>query len=106
MFRRRGQLRIAHHHERLRHHETDAGRPRLTGLRNSLPAERRMVANVVGRVAVRHLPDNVAAIEIDRGDRAVWRLENRDPVDRQSATAAATTCSCAAAGWCTSAGCT
>ena len=36
-----------------------------------------MIADVIRRVAVRHLPDDLAAIEIDRGDRAVGRLEDR-----------------------------
>ena len=40
--------------------------PGLPGLRNVHAAQRRMVADVVRRVAVRHLPHQLAAIEVDR----------------------------------------
>src|SRR5260221_3318506 len=77
MFGRRRQLRIAHHDERLRHHQTDAAGGYLARLWNVHAAQRWMIADVVRRVAVRHLPDDVAAIEIEGGDRAVRRLHDR-----------------------------
>ena len=87
MLRRRRDLRIAHHDERLRHHQADAAGAGLAGLRNVQALQRRMVAHVVRRVAVRHLPDDLAAIEIDRGDRSVRRLEDRQAVDGEPAAA-------------------
>ena len=44
------------------------------------PFERRVVADVVRRVAVRRLPQQVAAIEIDSGDQPVRRLDERQPL--------------------------
>ena len=60
----RRHLRIADDDQRLRHQQADAAA--LTRLRDVQPLERRMIADVVRRVAVRHLPQQLAAIEIDR----------------------------------------
>src|SRR5262245_54170255 len=66
MRRRRRDLRIAHDDECLGDHQADAGGPRLSGFRDVDALQRSVIANVVGRVAVRHLPRDVAAIEVDR----------------------------------------
>ena len=55
----------------------------LTGLRNVQTLQRRMIADVVRRVAVRHLPGDLAAIQVDRRDGAVRRLENRQALDER-----------------------
>ena len=44
--------------------------------------QRRMIADAVGRLAVRDLPDDLAAIEVDRGDAAVRRLQERQALRR------------------------
>ena len=51
--------------------------PRLSGLRDRHPLQRRMVAHRVRRVAVRHLPHQLALVEIDRRQHAVRRLHER-----------------------------
>src|SRR5256885_9115147 len=56
----------------------------LARLRNRQPFERRMIADVVRRVAVRHLPENLAAIEIDGGDRAERRRSEEHTSELQS----------------------
>ena len=43
-----------------------------------------MVANVVGGVAVRHLPHELAAIEIDRRQHAVRRFHDRQSLHREA----------------------
>ena len=73
--------RIADDHQRLRDQRAD--RARLTGARNRQSFQRRMIADAVGRLAVRDLPDDLAAIEIDRGDAAVRRLQERQPLRRR-----------------------
>ena len=40
-----------------------------------------MIADVVGRLAVRHLPDHLASIEVDRRQQSVRRLHERQPID-------------------------
>ena len=60
----------------------------LAGLRNVHALQRGMIAHVVRRVAVRHLPHQLAAIEIDRGEHAVRRLHDRQPLHGQAALAA------------------
>ena len=45
------------------------------GARNGQALERRMIADVVRRLAVRDLPDDLALVQIDRGDAAVGRLQ-------------------------------
>ncbi len=94
-------LRLAGHEQRLRHQRADdAG---LSGSRNLQPFQRRVVADVVRRVAVRDLPQDLAAIEADRRDAAVGRLDDRQALDRQPGTAALTTATAARAasgGWC------
>ena len=61
--------------------------------------ERRMVLDVVGRVAVRDLPGERALVQIERGDASVRRLDERQPLHRQVAAAfAAAATATAAAG--------
>src|SRR4030095_4787748 len=55
----------------------------LTGLRNRQPLERGMIADIVRRVAVRSLPEQFAAIEIDGGNQAVRRFHERQPLHVQ-----------------------
>ena len=43
-----------------------------------------MVADVVGRVAVRRLPHDFAAIEIDRREQTVGRLDDRQALHVQA----------------------
>ena len=47
--------------------------------------ERGMFLDVVGRLAVRDLPADLALVEIDRADPAVRRLAERKPSDAQAA---------------------
>ena len=42
-----------------------------------------MVADVVRRLAMRDLPEDLAAAHVDRADRAVRRLEQRQPFDAE-----------------------
>ena len=49
------------------------------------PFQRRMIAHAVRRVAVRHLPQQFAAIELDGGEHAVRRLHDRQPLHREPA---------------------
>ena len=42
-----------------------------------------MILDGVRRLAVRHLPEDVAGVEIDRADAAVRRLDERQPLNRQ-----------------------
>ena len=51
--------------------------PGLPGARNGQPFERRVVADVVRRFAVRDLPEDLALVQIDRADARVRRLEQR-----------------------------
>ena len=80
---RRGRLGIAHHDERSRDHQPDTRRARLTGLRNVQAFKSRVVSDVIRRVAVRHLPDNLATIKIDRSESAVRRLHHRQSLDAE-----------------------
>ena len=66
MFRRRRDLRVSHDDERLRHEQPDALRAQLSRLRHIDSFERGMIPYVVRRVAMRRLPHQLAAIEIDR----------------------------------------
>jgi len=79
--RHRRRERISGDHERFRHERADGAR--LTGPRNRQPFQRRMIADAVGRFSVRHLPDELAAIEIDRRDASVRRLQQRQTLRRR-----------------------
>jgi hypothetical protein len=61
----------------------------LSRLRDVHPRERRRVADVVRRVAVRHLPLQLTLVEIDRREHAVRRLYDRQTLDLQTATTTA-----------------
>src|SRR5262249_14650531 len=87
MIRGRRHLRIAEDDERLRHHQSNA--PLLTGLRDVEPAKRRMITNLVRRVAMRHLPHQVATIQIECREDAVRRLHDRQALHIESAATAA-----------------
>ena len=58
-------------------------RARLPGSRNGQPFERRVIPDVVRRFAVGDLPHELALVQIDRGDPAVRRLHQRQPLDAQ-----------------------
>ena len=65
----RRNLRLSGDHERLRDQRADdAG---LAGARDVDPFERRVIPDVVGRVAVRDLPDDLAFIQAEGADAAV-----------------------------------
>src|SRR5438067_2043767 len=49
-----------------------------------------MIADVVRSLAVRNLPGDVALVQIDRGDASVGRLDDRETLDAQAASAALT----------------
>ena len=48
-----------------------------------------MILDVVGRLAVRDLPDEVALVHVERRDAAVRRLDERQPLHREPAGPAA-----------------
>ena len=48
-----------------------------------------MAADGVGRIAVRHAPLDRAFLEIDRGEHAVWRLDDGESLDGKAAFTAA-----------------
>ena len=48
-----------------------------------------MIADAVGRFAMRDLPDDLAFVQIDRRDAAVRRLDERQPLDEQAVPALA-----------------
>ena len=62
---------------------------RLAGVGNVHALQSGMIANRIGRLAIRHLPLDVAAIEIDRRDYRVRRLHDRKPLHGQAPTAGA-----------------
>ena len=55
--------------------------------RNVDALERRMVLDRVGRLAVRDLPDDLALVQIDRGDASPWRFDERQSLHGQPAAA-------------------
>src|SRR5262249_31663125 len=73
----------SHDGERLGHKQTDAGSLSLPGLGNVDAFECCVIANVVGRVAVRRLPFQLALVEIDGCEHAVRRLRNGYSIDGQ-----------------------
>ena len=82
---RRGRNRaIPGDHQRLGHQGPDLI-ARLPGARDVQPLQRRIVADEVGRLPGRDLPDDVAAIQVDGADRGVGRLQQRQAVHRQAA---------------------
>src|SRR5215510_31283 len=92
-------LRLAGNHERLGHQRADdAG---LTGPRDLDAFEGRVIPDVVGRVAVRDLPDDLAFIQAEGSYAAVRWLRERQTLNVEAAaalaSAAATTRRAAAA---------
>src|SRR5688572_2941843 len=63
--------------QRLGNQHADAAA--LPGLRDRETLELRVVADVVGRVAVRHLPLQVALGQVDRSQDTIGRLDHRQP---------------------------
>src|SRR5436309_2221031 len=60
-----------------------------------------VIADVVGRVAVRHLPHQLALVEVHGGYDTVRRLDDRQPLrtrPAEAASATATGCCCARSG--------
>src|ERR1700730_4114868 len=47
-----------------------------------------MIADAVGGLAVRDLPGDLALVQIDRRDAPVGRLDDRQPLDAEAASAA------------------
>src|SRR5262249_9635092 len=88
--RRRGHLWIARDSERLRDHDADAAR--LPSLPDVHPAQLRVVANRIWRIAVRHLEFQCARVQVDRWADAVGRFHNRQTIEAlRQATASAPT---------------
>ena len=71
----RENARLTRNDERLRHE--CANRAGSAGAWNIESLQRRMIANVIRRLAVRNLPEDFAFIEIDGADAAIRRLHQR-----------------------------
>src|SRR2546430_3261262 len=92
---RREEAAFAGDDERLRHQYADA--PLSAGAWNREPLERRMILDVVRRLAVRDLPRERPLVHVERGDASVRRLDDRQPLHVRSAAAAFTTAAAASA---------
>ena len=78
--RRRRELRVAGDHQRLGDQHADAAA--LAGLRDVQALQQRVVADRVGRVAVRHLEQQlVRVLQVDRRQHAVGRLDDRQALE-------------------------
>src|SRR5207244_3755143 len=54
---------------------------------NIQPFERRVIANIVGRLPVRHLPDDLSSIQIDGRDTPPWWFHQRQTLYGESSAA-------------------
>src|SRR5262245_9678066 len=98
---RRRDLCLAGDDERLGDQRADdAG---LTRAGDVDPFERRIVPDVVRRVAVRDLPEDFALVEADRADAPVRRLHDRQALDVEATATALTAASTTTAGCATAA---
>src|SRR5438132_6891636 len=79
----RRHLRIAHDDKCFRDDRADGAL--LAGFRNRQTLEQRVVPHGIRRLAVRHLPGDVATIEIDRRQQSVRRLHDWQALDLRSA---------------------
>src|SRR2546422_5240356 len=94
--RRREESAFAGDHQRLGHQHADATlAPRA---RNRDAFERRVILDVVRRLAVRDLPRHRPLVHVERGDASVRRLDERKSLNGQAATAFAAA-SAPAPGW-------
>src|SRR2546427_13269216 len=87
MLQRRRDLWIAHYYQRLCYHQPNARSASLSRLRNVQTFQCRMVANVIRRIAMRHLKQELATIEIDGREDSIRRFDAGYPFDIQAATA-------------------
>src|ERR1051326_4667173 len=72
---------FARDHQSFRHqHSENSGTP---GSWNSEPLECRMVANVVRRLPMCDLPQNLSLVKVDRGDAAIRRFGERQSLNSQ-----------------------
>src|SRR5688500_7210627 len=76
---------LARHDQALRRQRSDA--PWTPRTRNVHAFERRVITNVVGRLAMRNLPHDLAPVEVDGGNARVRRLDDRQPLHRHRAAA-------------------
>jgi len=76
---------VAGNEQRLGHEGADAALAARARDRQAL--QRRMIAHVVGGLAVRDLPEQFASIQVDRADLAVGGLDQRQPTHRHAAPA-------------------
>ncbi len=90
MIRRGGDLTVARDHQVLGHQGADI-EARLAGAGHVDALERRIVADRIGRVAMRDLPDDVTLVHVDRADGRVRRLQQRQALDGEVAETATTT---------------
>src|SRR3954468_20032722 len=80
---------LAGNHERLRRERADECSAGLAETRREVHTlERRIVLDVVGRRAVRLLPDDVARLHVVRRDAVVRRLDEWEALHRSAAAAA------------------
>src|SRR5215470_6945568 len=84
--------RFAGDQQRLGHERADD--PVLAGAWNRHTFQRSVIPDVIRRVAVRDLPEDLALVETDRADAAVRRLDDRQALDGDGRTtfSAATAC--------------
>src|SRR2546427_9633429 len=87
MLQRRRDLWIAHYYQRLCYHQSNPGSANLSRLRNVQTFQCWMVANVIRRIAMRHLKQELATIEIDGREDPIRRVDDGYPFDIQAATA-------------------
>jgi hypothetical protein len=73
---RRRDLSVAHDNQRFGDHQSHARCARLSRFRNVQTFERWMVADVIRRVAVRHLPQDLTPVETDRREDSVRRFDD------------------------------
>src|SRR5947207_9567731 len=83
---------LSRNNEGLRHERPDAARASSraagpAGPRNGDTLKRRVIADVIRRLAVSNLPYDLALVEIDRRDASPWRFHQRQPLHGGSRTA-------------------
>src|SRR5262245_63035499 len=84
--------RFAGDQQRLGHERADD--PVLSGAWNRHTFQRGVITDVIRRVAVRDLPEDLALVETDGADAAVRRLDDWQPLDRDRRSAFSTTATC------------
>src|SRR5205823_13576459 len=75
---------FAGYQQRLRDHRADAAT--LAGSWNIQAFQRRMILHIIRRLTVRHLPNDLAAVQVDRRNLPVRRPDDRKTsLERRSA---------------------